>query len=227
MVLAHAASAQTDATAEGLARAQKATDAVFHFIKLNAERGASRTPPQAATPAPAPAPAPAPRRAAPAPAPVVAARSTPAPAAPAVATPAPVAEAAPAPAATAEAAPVLLAAATPAPAPAAPMALAASAVEPPAPEPAVEEEPEVPLKLLHKVNPTMPRQMQQQTLRNGYAQVQFTVAPDGTVSKVQTIKASHSRLGTAAVDAIRQWRFAPIPAARDAAVEIAFNNIEE
>ena len=36
--------------------------------------------------------------------------------------------------------------------------------------------------------------------------------------------AFHQRLGTAAVDAVKQWRFAPIPKAREAAVEVAFNN---
>jgi TonB family protein len=57
--------------------------------------------------------------------------------------------------------------------------------------------------------------------------VRFTVAPNGTVSSAQVIKASHTRLGNAAVDAVRQWRFAPIPKPRDAAVEVAFNNLEE
>jgi hypothetical protein len=29
------------------------------------------------------------------------------------------------------------------------------------------------------------------------------------------------------VEAIKQWRFAPIPAAREAAIEFAFNSAEE
>jgi TonB family protein len=120
--------------------------------------------------------------------------------------------------------PVVLAAAAPTPVPAAPLAVAAQAVEPP---PAPAEEQEVPLKLLVKVDPALPRQMQQNGFRHGFAQVQFTVAPDGSVSRAQTLKASHSRLGTAAVEAVRQWRFAPIPKARDAAVEVAFNSGEE
>jgi TonB family protein len=223
LVLAQPAHAQNDADqAKGLERAQKAADAVFHWIKLNADKGANRQNPAPPPAPPAPAPAarkPAPVAAAPKPAPA----NTPA-AVQAAATPAPppvVAAAAPEP--EPERAPVLLASAAPVPAPAAPLAAAARAVEPPPPP---EEPAELPLKLLVKVEPTIPRQLQQQPVR-GYAQVQFTVAPDGTVSKAQTIKASHARLGTAAVDAIKQWRFAPIGKPRDAAVEVAFNNTED
>jgi TonB family protein len=57
--------------------------------------------------------------------------------------------------------------------------------------------------------------------------VQFTVQPDGTVSQAQSIKSSNARLGNAAVEAIKQWRFAPIPKARDAAVEVAFRNDDQ
>jgi TonB family protein len=221
MVLAPPASAQTDpAKGNGLERAQKAADAVFHWIKLNADKGANR---QAPVPAPAPTPAPTPSRK---PAPVAAAPKPAAAAAP-VQAQAPAPEPAAAVARTEpepERTPVVLAAAAPTPVPAAPLAVAAQAVEPP---PAPAEEAEVPLKLLVKVDPALPRQMQQNGFRQGFAQVQFTVAPDGSVSRAQTLKASHSRLGTAAVEAVRQWRFAPIPKARDAAVEVAFNSGEE
>lgn len=104
------------------------------------------------------------------------------------------------------------------------MTAAARAVEPP---PAPAEEAEPPLKLLVKVDPIMPRQMQQQNFRNGFAQVQFTVAPDGRVSQAEAVKVSHVRLGNAAVEAVKQWRFAPIAKAREAAVEVAFRNAEE
>ena len=68
MALATPAGAQQEAPkSDGLERAQKAADAVFHWIKLNADKGASRQ---------APAPAPAPRKAAP-----VSAAPRPAPAA--------------------------------------------------------------------------------------------------------------------------------------------------
>jgi TonB family protein len=226
MMLAQAASAQQEAAPKGeLERAQKAADAVFHWIKLNADKGASRQ-----TPAPAPAPAPAARKPAP-----VAAAPKPAPtpsAAPArtataaVAAPATVAAAIPAtpePDPEHERKPVLLASAAPTPAPAAPMATAARATEPP-PKPA-EEELEEPLKLLAKVEPVIPRQLQQQgNFRNGFAQVQFTVGADGSVQQASVIKASHTRLGSAAIEAVKQWRFAPIRKAREAAVEVAFKS---
>lgn len=206
---------QEPAKAANLERAQKAADAVFHWIKLNADKGASRQPP-------APAPAPkktAPVAAAPRPTPAANAAPTQPPAAPAVVA---AAQPAPPPEPDTERLPVVLAAAAPTPAPAAPLAVAAQAAE--APKPAPQEEAEEPLKLLAKVDPALPRQLQQSTFRNGIAQVQFTVAPDGSVQQASVIKASHSRLGNAAVDAVRQWRFAPIRKARDAAVEIAFSN---
>ncbi|KQV60787.1 hypothetical protein ASC95_04985 [Pelomonas sp. Root1217] len=238
LMLAQAASAQQEAPkAESLERAQKAADAVFHWIKLNADKGANR---QAPAPAPSPAPAAAPRK--PAPSPVAAApRPAPAPtpsAAPSTASstapalnaatavaPSTVAiasQAAPEPEPELERTPVLLASAAPTPAPAAPLAAAARAAEPP-PKPA-EEEAEEPLKLLAKVEPAIPRQLQQGNFRSGFAQVQFTVGPDGAVQQASVIKASHSRLGTAAVEAVKQWRFAPVRKAREAAVEVAFKS---
>lgn len=217
-----------------LERAQKAADAVFQWIKINADKGASRQ-----TPAPAPAPAPAPVARKPAAAAPVAAAPRPAQApvqspipAPATAqnaaasSPAPETAVAQAPAPGAsepeETPPVVLASASPTPTPAAPLTAAAQAVEPP---PAPVEE-EVPLKLLSKVNPDIPRQMRTQNFHKGFAQVQFTVQPDGKVGEVHVLKTSHARLGSAAMDAVRQWRFAPIPKAREAAVEIAFNSDE-
>ena len=223
------ASAQTDAAKPnaGLERAQKAADAVFHWIKLNGEKGANRQNPPPAPPPP-PAPAPAARKAvaaAPRPAPTPAPQPAPAAiAAVAAPVPAPPPEPVVAVNAEPEPAPVLLAAAAPSPTPTAPLAAAARAVEPPPPPP---EPAEVPLKLLVKVEPTIPRQLAQQNFRNGFAQVQFTVAPDGSVSRASVIKASHTRLGIAAVDAVKQWRFAPLPLARDAAVEVAFSNVDE
>lgn len=236
MALAAPAGAQQDAPkGDGLERAQKAADAVFHWIKLNADKGANRQ-------APAPAPAPAPRKPAPvvaaprpAPAAAVAAASPATPTAASTisstASPAPAPATAPAPvAATAAAAaepesertPVVLAAAAPTPSPAAPLAAAAMAAQAPA---ASAPEPQEPLRLLSKVEPVLPRQLQQPgSFRSGVVQVQFTVAQDGSVQQASIIKASHSRLGTAALEAVRQWRFAPVRQPREAAVEVAFKS---
>ncbi|MCE4556479.1 energy transducer TonB [Roseateles cellulosilyticus] len=238
LLISSQAGAQTEApkASSGLDRAQKQADAVFQWIKINAEKAAARPTPAAA---PAPAPAPAPRKPAPvaaapkpaaAPTPVVAAEPAPAPVT-ASAAPAPAPALAPAPAPTTaaatpepQAAPVLMAAAAPTPSPAAPMAAAAQAAEPPAQQ---EEEAEVPLQLLNRVNPTIPRQLLGQTFRNAFARVKFTVSPDGSVSKVESIKATNGRLATAAIEAVKQWRFAPIPEAREAGIEFAFSNVDE
>ena len=117
-----------------------------------------------------------------------------------------------------------LAMATPTPEPTAPMTAAASAVEPP---PQEEEEDEVQLKLVKRVNPTIPRQLQQVSFRNGFARVKFTIATNGSVSQAESIGASHVRLGMAAIDAVKQWRFEPITEPREVAIEFAFNNSVE
>lgn len=220
---AHAQKAEPAKPATGLERAQKAADAVFHWIKLNGEKGASRQNPP---PAPPPAPAPAPRKpvtAAPRPAPVAAVVAAPASEAQAAAAPAPapvIAQAEPEP----EPQPVLVASAAPSPTPSSPITAAEQATEPP---PAPAEPAEVPLRLISKVEPVIPRQLQQQSFSKGFAQVQFTVSTDGSVRQVQVLKASHTRLGMAAVDAVKQWRFAPIPQPREAAVEVAFSTADE
>ncbi|MCY4745360.1 energy transducer TonB [Pelomonas sp. UHG3] len=222
LLLSQAALAQTTPPAsdkQRLERAQKQADAVFHWIKLNGEKGANRQQPAPAPPAP-PAPAPVPRKA-----PAVAAAPKPA-AAPASA---PAQAAAAQPAAVApEPAPVQTAAAAPAPEPAAaPPSTVALAAVPAPPPPPPEPEPEVQLTPLSRVTPAIPRQLLQQSFRTGFARVRFTVTPAGVVSKAEVLEASHSRLGPAAVEAIKQWRFAPIPAAREAAIEFAFNSAEE
>ncbi|MEO6279024.1 TonB family protein [Roseateles sp.] len=238
LMLGQLAMAQTEAPQadKSLERAQKAADAVFHWIKLNGDKGASR---QTASPAPPPAaapavaPAPAPRKPTPTPTPTpaaVAAAPRPAPAPAPAALPEPVVARArtaalPEPEPKPErAAPALLAIASPPPAPVAPMAVAARAVEPPPPP---VEEAELPLKLLSRVNPGIPRQLQQQNFRDGFARVKFTVAPDGSVSKAEALASSHSRLGTAAIEAVKQWRFEPIAAPREVAIEFAFKNADE
>jgi TonB family protein len=248
LLFSQLAAAQTEAPKadKGLERAQKAADNVFRWIKLNGDKGATRAPvnpaaaaatapgvaaapapaaPQVARkPAPAPTPvaaaprpatAPAPTAVDPAPAPVLAQSTAPAPAAPRTATTA---------LASRENPPMQLAMATPTPEPMAPMTAAASAVEPP---PQEEEEDEVELRLVKRVNPTIPRQLQQVSFRNGFARVKFTIATNGSVSQAESIGASHVRLGMAAIDAVKQWRFEPIAEPREVAIEFAFNNSVE
>jgi TonB family protein len=43
----------------------------------------------------------------------------------------------------------------------------------------------------------------------GWVDVEFTVAPDGSVSDVTVIKSSSRLFDQACIDAVRQWRFTP------------------
>jgi TonB family protein len=74
-----------------------------------------------------------------------------------------------------------------------------------------------------RVEPVFPLQLRD-SLRTGSAQVRFTVEPDGTVSRATSIRATHVRLGMAAVEAVRQWRFKPTQGARETTVELGFKS---
>jgi protein TonB len=52
--------------------------------------------------------------------------------------------------------------------------------------------------------------------------VRFTVAADGRVTQAQAQEGTPRKLANVATQAIRQWRFAPLPRAREVDVEIAF-----
>ncbi|MBT9457308.1 MAG: energy transducer TonB [Burkholderiaceae bacterium] len=209
----HAQTADAAKSAPALSDAERAKrdgDKVSQWIRLVADKAAAKA---------APAPAPAAKKANPQPSPapsnngatLAAARkqvealteSSVAAAAPAVVEP------------------------TPAPAPVSPdpgtrIALAAPvAPVQTAPPPPVAEEPEVPLKALFQVQPEFPRQLVN-TLQTGMVAVRFTVRPDGTVSQAEAVSSSHRRLSQAAIDAVKQWRFAPIKQERTASVEVGF-----
>lgn len=105
--------------------------------------------------------------------------------------------------------------------------LSAAAVQPellppstPSAPPQAEPEPPV-LKLLSKVEPEIPRQLQAD-FKGGAVTVRFMVQTDGSVTQAQALQSSHKRLSLAAVTAVNQWRFAPLPAPREATVDIAF-----
>lgn len=192
-------------------RAQKQADRVFTFIRLHSEKSpAKRAAPAEAAPAVAVVPAvvnaqaKAPLK--PPSKPVVAAAVEPLQTAPLEPTP-------PAPAAEPPA--TLLAAAS---------LSAAAGVQPellPQP-PARQAEPEPPtLQLLSKVEPEIPRQLQAD-FRGGSVTLRFMVQTDGSVAQAQALQSSHKRLTTAAIAAVNQWRFAPLPAPREATVDIAF-----
>lgn len=85
-------------------------------------------------------------------------------------------------------------------------------------------EPELmlPLKLLSKVEPDMPRQLPA-NIRAGLVLVRFTVQPDGRVADPEVVQTTNQRMSASALEAVLQWRFAPISQARTATVEVGFN----
>lgn len=89
------------------------------------------------------------------------------------------------------------------------------------PAPAVPEaEPElVALKLLHHVQPELPRGG---NLRDGTVRVRFTVEADGRVGKAAALEGGPRRLGQAAVRAVEQWRFAQLSQAQEVEVDFEF-----
>jgi TonB family protein len=239
-----AAAASTLTVAQGVApsaaasaaadRAQKETDRTMYWIRV-----------LASTPAPKSAPAPKPVAAAPAPAPRVAAvpeRVKVAAAAPTPST-ADIANASPssvivaAPGATAPS----LAAATGISGSGNASAMTAggldggvssggvaagiaapSVVTPQIDVPVAEDEPDPGLIMIKSADPEFPVATMRR-LRKGEVEVKFEVGTDGVVDVVTVMKTSNTSLNSAAVEAVRQWRFKPTPKGHTALVDLAFN----
>ncbi|MDT9000769.1 TonB family protein [Paucibacter sp. APW11] len=212
-------------------RAKRDADKVFQWIKFHADKSPR---PGSAAAAPAPAPAPAAR-------PVTKTAATPRAnnevnqaaalsrdstvrETVVAAEPAPQPEAAPVQQAKVEAAPAPATAAAPAPAPAPAAQLLAVAPQatPQAPRVDPVPEAEVPLRLISRVEPEIPRQLIN-SLRTGRVLVRFVVQPDGRVTKAEPVETSNKKLSQSAVAAVQQWRFAAIPKAREATVEVGFS----
>lgn len=105
------------------------------------------------------------------------------------------------------------------------LALASPSAAPPTVPVAVarqaEPEEEVPLALIKKVDPDYPRQLLA-SQRTGTVTLRFTVLPDGSVQDPEALKSPHRRLSAAAIDAVKQWRFAPIGKPRQVSVDVGF-----
>lgn len=210
-------------------RAKRDAEKVFSFIKFHTVKKPAAAP--AAKPAATPAPSPRSGPTRPASSlPAQGNSSAPAlnapeaqPSVPAVASaPAPVLEASQPQGAVVEepgrsVAPPLAAS----PVPAGPVQPPAAAA-PAAPE-AEPDEQEVELKLIDFVAPELTAQLQA-TLgaSSPVVKVLFTVAADGKVETARAAAGVPRRLGQVAERAVLQWRFEPLPAAREVEVEIAF-----
>jgi outer membrane biosynthesis protein TonB len=215
------ASAQSSPPMTDAERARRDAEKVFSFIKFQTVRSkpmgeaAAKPPKPPAAPRERPASPPTPRGAESAP--------------PTVAT-TPLASPAPAPAT--EAAPVAVRPIepNPQPTPAAPaVASTPAAASPgpgstqPEPEQEDDDEDDAALQLQSFVPPSLSPEVNA-TLGAGSrnVKVRFTVEPNGSVSKAEAAAGVPRRLAKPATDAILQWRFAPLPQARNVDVEIAF-----
>lgn len=235
-----AASAQSSEKISDAERAKRDADKVFSFIKFHTVK-------PAAAPKPATPPSPAVSRAAP-PVAAAAVAASPRPLPPAavasisantaasaavapasnVAAAAPAASA-PTPAGTASAPPVAAALedAPPVQASLPPTANPPAPVTQPEAAAPVEEEEEVPLKLIAYTAPEMSAQVMAAMDRpKVVVPVRFTVQADGRVSAARATGNAPRRIELAAVRAVLQWRFEPLPALREVDVEIAFNATE-
>jgi len=219
LLLAQANSGKDAKSLSDSDRAKRDADKVFSFIKFHTVRTAPAPAKPTAQAAPptrslgvAAAPASQPVAATPA---SVGAAATSSAAAPAAATPSTLAAEA---ASAAE--PTVTTADLPADAASAAATLSQAPLQA---APQVEEE-EVPLRLVDYVAPDMSAQVLAAMPSNEVTvPVRFTVQPDGRVSSAQAMGGSAPRrVAQAAVRAVQQWRFDPLPAERTVDVEINF-----
>jgi TonB family protein len=91
-----------------------------------------------------------------------------------------------------------------------------------APNPVAVPEPDAPLVPVIRTEPAFPSSLMR-TLRKGMVQVSFTVEPDGSVSQPQAVTSTNSRLNSAAIGTVTQWRFQPLRHAQQAVVDLGFN----
>jgi TonB family protein len=222
LLLAQANSGKDAKSLSDSDRAKRDADKVFSFIKFHTVRTAPAPAPAKPTAQAAPptrslgvaaAPASQPVAATPA---SVGAAATSSAAAPAAATPSTLAADA---ASSAE--PAVTTADLPADAASAAATLSQAPLQA---APQVEEEEEVPLRLVDYVAPDMSAQVLAAMPSNEVTvPVRFTVQPDGRVSSAQAMGGSAPRrVAQAAVRAVQQWRFDPLPAERTVDVEINF-----
>ncbi|MBW8758459.1 MAG: TonB family protein [Burkholderiales bacterium] len=91
---------------------------------------------------------------------------------------------------------------------------APEAASPPEPDPGLSQvklvQPEFPLAIVKRVH-------------KGNVEVRFEVDPEGTVTDAVVVQSSNAHLDSAAIDAVRQWRFKPTPMSHTAAVNLVFD----
>jgi TonB family protein len=83
-----------------------------------------------------------------------------------------------------------------------------------------------PLKLVHYIEPEIPARVRSRLRPTSEVTVAFKVLPDGSVSQA-AIRATNARaLDPVVLEAVRQWRYDPVPEEREHVVQLVFNLTE-
>lgn len=82
---------------------------------------------------------------------------------------------------------------------------------------------EVPLKLVQYIEPEIPQRLRARLRNNNEVTVGFTVNRDGSLSDVGIRASTNRALDDAVLDAVRQWRYGPLPEPREGTVQLVFN----
>lgn len=78
-------------------------------------------------------------------------------------------------------------------------------------------------RLLSMVEPELPQRLLDDLGRNATVAVDMTIRPDGTVGDIDIVGAAPRGLQRVLAEALEQWRFAPLPTARQHRIELVFN----
>jgi TonB family protein len=79
-------------------------------------------------------------------------------------------------------------------------------------------------QLLRMVDPEIPERVVDQAGGRRDVVVEFTIRPDGTTADISLLPPSPRQFQRFVVDAVTQWRYAPLSEARRMRVQIVFNN---
>ena len=81
-------------------------------------------------------------------------------------------------------------------------------------------EPPAPLQLTNLVEPSVPRRLIDKVRGDVEVVVSFTVLPDGSVGSAAVQQSNQPLMNQTVLDAVAQWRYAPIAQARQHAVQL-------
>ena len=82
---------------------------------------------------------------------------------------------------------------------------------------------DAPLKLVRYVEPEIPTRLRGRLKPSSEVTVAFKVQPDGSVSDVGIRATTARALDLVVLEAVRQWRYDPVPAEREHVVQLVFN----